>query len=285
MIQRVLTALVGVPLVLAAVLFLPSRWFFVAVLVVMELAAVEYVGLFRRRLPDAPLGVLIGLVPLVALLLRPDLLLGSAAVADQRLLLSVGLLLTVGLGSLVLAGSSPVEQSAAALGVLAFGVPYLVVPLLSLLWLHEMGSRYVFLLLAVVWVCDSAAFFVGSRFGRRKLAPRISPAKSWEGLIGGVAGAGLVIGAWWMLAPAAAEGVVSVPAGWPGWAAGVGLTLLAVVTALATVFGDLTESLLKRSEGVKDTGRILPGHGGILDRIDGLIFAAPIWVLGISLLR
>ena len=68
-------------------------------------------------------------------------------------------------------------------------------------------------------------------------------------------------------------------------ATGAAITVLALATALATVFGDLTESLLKRSEGVKDTGRLLPGHGGLLDRIDGLIFAAPVWALGISLLR
>jgi len=290
MIQRILTAVVGIPLVVAAVLWLPHRWFFVAVLAIVELAATEYVGLFRRRLAEAPIGALLGLIPAVALLLRPDLILGPDAVADRRLLLSVGLLLTVGLGALVLTRSAPPGQSVAALGVLAFGVVYLVVPLLSLLWLHEMGPRYVLQLMVVVWVCDSAAYFVGSRFGRHKMAPRVSPAKSWEGVAGGVLGAAAVIAVWWAVASArggamglAAGGGMAVATS--SWETGVAITGLALVTALATVFGDLVESLLKRSEGVKDAGSILPGHGGFLDRIDGLLFAAPIWALGISLLR
>jgi phosphatidate cytidylyltransferase len=278
MIQRILTAAVGIPLVLAAVLWLPERGFFLFLLVIVEMAALEYVGLFRARLGGAGLGALPLLVPLIALLLRPDLLFGQTMATDWRLLLCIGIVMTVGLGSLALAGRATVEVSMASLGALAFGVLYLVVPLLSLLQLREFGARYFLLLLAVVWACDSAAYIFGMRFGRHKMSPRISPAKSWEGLVAGVLAAALMVALWWIFLGRESE---------PGGAAAglVGWVALALATALATVVGDLTESLLKRSQAVKDSGHLLPGHGGILDRIDGLIFAAPIWTLGIALLQ
>jgi phosphatidate cytidylyltransferase len=278
MIQRILTAAVGIPLVLAAVLWLPERWFFLFLLVLVEVAALEYVGLFRSRLGGAGLGALPLLVPLVALLLRPDLLVGQEVAADWRLLLCAGIVMTVGLGSLALAGRATVEVSAASLGALAFGVLYLVVPLLSLLQLRDFGARYFLLLLVVVWACDSAAYIFGIRYGRHKMSPRISPAKSREGLAAGVAAAALLIAAWWFVLGRDSE-PAGAGAGLVGWMA------LALATALATVVGDLTESLLKRSQAVKDSGHLLPGHGGILDRIDGLIFAAPIWTLGVGLLQ
>jgi phosphatidate cytidylyltransferase len=118
------------------------------------------------------------------------------------------------------------------------------------------------LLLAIIMVSDTAAFFVGSAIGRRKLAPGISPGKSVEGaaggLVGGIAGA---LAVW-------AAGLPGVPA----WHAGV----LGFVVAILGILGDLLESLLKRWAGVKDSGRLFPGHGGMLDRLDSLLFGAPI---------
>ena len=128
--------------------------------------------------------------------------------------------------------------------------------------------RVLLFLFVLVWVADSAAYFAGSIMGRTKLAPHVSPGKTVEGVAGGVLG--VVLLAWlcgtmlWKF-----EGMLL--AMWIG---------LAAVTALFSVVGDLTESKLKRIAGVKDSGRLLPGHGGVLDRIDALTSAVPVFALG-----
>ncbi len=125
---------------------------------------------------------------------------------------------------------------------------------------------YVFLL---VWCADSGAYFVGRKFGKRKLAPKVSPNKSVEGLLGGLLLGGLV-----------AFGVTLTQ--WQRWGAGValGFLSLSLITIVVSVFGDLFESMLKREAGVKDSGRILPGHGGVLDRIDSQLSAMPVFAFG-----
>ena len=123
------------------------------------------------------------------------------------------------------------------------------------------GPALAMTLLAIVWAADTAAWFVGRRFGVNRLAPRVSPGKTWEGVAGGLAAAVATgaIAAWWL---------------------GIAWTVLVPAAALAagaSVVGDLYESLCKRRAGVKDSGRVLPGHGGVLDRIDGLTAAAPVF--------
>jgi phosphatidate cytidylyltransferase len=122
-----------------------------------------------------------------------------------------------------------------------------------------------FLLLLVV-AADIGAYFAGRQFGRNKLAPRVSPGKTWEGVLGGIGGAGIVAGV--------GVSFFEVPIG-----PFVGLSL---VTVLASVVGDLTESLFKRHAGVKDSGSLLPGHGGVLDRVDSVTAAAPIFLVGLE---
>jgi len=128
------------------------------------------------------------------------------------------------------------------------------------------GPELVLALLAIIWAADAGAYFAGRQWGRRKLAPRISPGKSWEGLTGGLLGgvvAALIASLWCQTSV-----TVLVP--------------LAVVTVVFSVLGDLLESRLKRAAGAKDSGRIIPGHGGLLDRIDSLCAAAPIFALGVQ---
>jgi phosphatidate cytidylyltransferase len=146
----------------------------------------------------------------------------------------------------------------------AGGVIYVGLPALALVWLRNHvpgGAEHVLWLFLVVWATDIFAYFAGRSIGGAKLAPSISPGKTWAGLYGGMAGAGLT------------GGVVALAFGAGFWPASVLAALLAVVAQI----GDLFESALKRRAGVKDSGHLIPGHGGLLDRIDGLVFAAPLF--------
>lgn len=140
---------------------------------------------------------------------------------------------------------------------------------LALTWLRDMphGRELVIFAVAIVAMADIGAYFSGRRFGRRKLAPNVSPGKSWEGVLGGLCSVslGTLVAAfllpnqvsWWLLLG------------------------IALPTALVSVLGDLLESMLKRHRGIKDSGHILPGHGGVLDRIDGLVAALPVFTLAV----
>ena len=137
------------------------------------------------------------------------------------------------------------------------GFFYALLPAIALLWIRERDAHGLELLIwtfLVTWSTDIGAYFAGRRFGKRKLAPSISPGKTVEGLYGGIAAATLIGGAW----------VLGTGLGWP-------LLALAPVLAVAAQAGDLFESGMKRRAGVKDSGTWLPGHGGVLDRLDGLV--------------
>jgi phosphatidate cytidylyltransferase len=144
----------------------------------------------------------------------------------------------------------------------------------SLVYVHGHaghGPWVLIYILTLVWVADIGAYFAGRRFGKHKLAPGISPGKTWEGVAGG-----MVLNAAWISL------VFYLSAGW-GMAYAPFLAL-GLVTSAISVVGDLYESILKREAGLKDSGRILPGHGGVLDRIDSVIAAAPVYLSGLFLL-
>lgn len=157
-------------------------------------------------------------------------------------------------------------------GRLASGVCVLVPAWLAAYHLHAIDPRRPSMLLflfVLVWVADSAAYFAGKAFGKTKLAPTVSPGKSVEGVFGGVAAVAVL---------AAVAGVFV----WQFQGAMLAAWLaIAVATALYSVLGDLLESKAKRIAGVKDSGRLLPGHGGVLDRIDAFTAAAPVFVFGL----
>lgn len=267
--KRLLTAAVTVPLMLAAVFLLPGPWFFVFTAALVSWAAVEYVQIVRSRVPHAPLWLIYVLVPSAALGLTLALTPGRERSLPIDLL-AAAILMSIGLGTLVLFSRTPLEESIASLGVFGFGIPYFAVPIASLHRLQVSNPWLLFVLFAIVWLGDTAAYYVGSRLGRHRMAPVVSPKKSWEG-----AAAGFVTGL-------VAAGV------WSVWRLGrlhPGILLLAAATAGAAQVGDLVESMIKRGAGVKDSGRVLPGHGGMLDRIDALLFGAPVMLLGAWLLR
>lgn len=171
-----------------------------------------------------------------------------------------------------------------------FGVLYLGLSLLTLVWIRSVsdGVFWIMVLLATVWAGDAVAMYVGKAFGRNKLAPRISPNKTWEGSLGSVAGslAFSLLVYRYRTPILSADLPLRHSAGAEGWqtlvpaAPAVSVfVLLVIVVNIAAQCGDLVESLMKRGADIKDSGSLLPGHGGMLDRIDALLVAAPVlWI-------
>jgi phosphatidate cytidylyltransferase len=158
--------------------------------------------------------------------------------------------------------------------VLGAGVVVLIPTFLALVQLRNIHPATLLLTMGVVWVADIAAFFAGRRFGAHKLAPQISPRKTWEGLYGAVIATACYALAWAALAPRHLPALVRDIPGTMLWT----LAVVEVLTVFA-VLGDLFESAMKRQAGVKDSGRLLPGHGGVLDRIDALTATLPLAAL------
>ena len=176
--------------------------------------------------------------------------------------------------------------AATLFGTLYVGLPFCVVPLLHTLpgqraWGDPgdawTGLMVIALPLAATWVGDASAYFAGSAWGRgrSRLAPTISPNKSWVGFWAEAVGAGAVGGLWYVIVGGSLPGLA---VGLPG-SVGIGVAL-----GLGAVVGDLTESLFKRDAGVKDSGTLFPGHGGVLDRLDALIFTMPLAYVALALL-
>lgn len=151
----------------------------------------------------------------------------------------------------------------------AIGVVLLVSAITAMYYLWSLSAWWLLYVFVLVWCADSGAYFVGRKLGKRKMSPHVSPNKSVEGLIGGLVTGGLVV-------LGVSFGLLK---NWSGLAIGLFL-LLSLVTIVISVFGDLFESMLKRHAGVKDAGNLLPGHGGILDRIDSQLSAMPVFALG-----
>lgn len=254
---RVATAAVGLPLLLAGLLLGPPILGVAMVAAAVLLGASELFTLLATGgiAPSRALGFLLVAAVFVDVA-RPGIFPASAWPVVALVTMGAMLIRSRDIALAVPAGAATL-LGAAYLGGLGGSIAALrVLPPL------ELGPWRMLLLLAIVMGADTAAFFVGSALGRRKLAPAISPGKTVEGLIGGLAGG--VLGA---LAVRWA-GLHSLPLGHAVW---LGLGVAALGTA-----GDLAESLLKRWAGVKDSGRLFPGHGGMLDRLDSLLFAGPV---------
>jgi phosphatidate cytidylyltransferase len=260
--KRVLTAVVLGVALLAILLWLPE-WATVAVVTLMVLFGAWEWSAFLLLVDPGPR---LGYVLLVGVLLW---LVWHFSMSPGRLdlVLAVAVLWwLLALGWIVFAPRRVSPWAAGAAGVLALVPSWLALVRLRLT-LPD-GAQWVLFALVLVWVADIGAFFSGRLFGRIRLAPVVSPGKTWEGLLGGVTVSALVaiIGSRWFQVPLTAF--------LPLCLAAVGFS----------VVGDLTESLLKRFAGMKDSGSIFPGHGGVMDRIDSLTGAAPVLLLGLSLL-
>ena len=271
---RILAALVMLPVAVLGVLLLPSN------LLAAAIAALMVLGLWEW----SALAGLEGRVSRAAYLLANAMLLAALAwgagpqLVPIKLVALAGVLwwLLVPLWLLRFEFASADTPFARAIKLLA-GSACVLPAWSAIFWLHSgatgdgadvgRGPLWTLFVLGLVWAADTGAYFAGSRWGRRKLAPRISPGKSWEGLFGGLAAAMLLA-------------TIVLP--WLGleWRQLPALLLLSLLTVLISVEGDLFESLLKRHAGAKDSSDLIPGHGGVLDRIDSLLAALPVFVLG-----
>lgn len=272
---RVLAALAMTPIAIAAILLLPTPWM-VALAAILFLAGLwEW---FRLADIDDTLARTVLLVVNMALMVA--IVWGSRTSGGLSFVL-LQIMVVVGVAWWLLAmlwlrhfDFASNHETHARVFKLAAGTLAIVPAWCALAVLHGSeanGHRWLFVALAIVWAADSGAYFAGRHFGKRKLAPRISPNKTVEGLLGGIA-CGVVVAL--AFAPFAGASLRELPA----------VALVAIVAVLFSVVGDLFESLLKRHVGAKDSGDLIPGHGGILDRIDGVVAALPVFALGKALM-
>lgn len=271
---RVIAALVMAPVAIAAILLLPTPWLAALAALVFLVGLWEWFRL--AEIDDTLQRTLLLAVNLVLMVLLVWASAGSPDLVPLRLVSLLGVIWWL-LALLWLQrfqfGSD--HQTWARGFKLGAGTLAVLPAWCALCLIHASqpdGHRWLFVALAIVWAADSGAYFAGRGFGGRlfggrKLAPRISPNKTLEGLLGGVVAGVLVAIAGTFFAGA---GVAELPF----------VLIVAVVTVLGSVVGDLFESLIKRHVGAKDSGDIIPGHGGVLDRIDGILAALPIFALG-----
>lgn len=257
--QRIVSAVVIAAILLAAVFLLPARGLLAVLSIVLLAAAWEWSALIAGPRPALRLSFILATLVASALLWF-----GSATTYGLMACLALALWLW-GVALLWLA-FAPQRQSRAAVfiaGVVAISFAWMSLTRMTLGVAH--GSLWVLYTLLIVWVADSGAYFVGRRWGVAKLVPRISPGKTWAGLWGGLVATAVlaIVAALFFRLPV------------------VHLVLLTVVVAGYSVVGDLTESLCKRFAGLKDSGNLIPGHGGMLDRFDSLLAAAPCLLFGL----
>ena len=271
---RVLAALVMLPVAVLGVLFLPSSMLAAAVGALMMLGLWEWSSLAGLDRPFSRAAYLLANALVLAALAwgaGPELVpLKLAALLGVLWWLLVPLWLL----NFEFARESRLWSCALKLFAGSAGV---IPAWAAMYWLHHGGAGlghgpgtgplWTLFVLLIIWAADTGAYFAGSRWGRRKLVPRISPGKSWEGLFGGL---GLAL-----LLAAAAMPVLGL-----AWRQLPQMLMLTLVTVLISIAGDLFESLVKRHAGAKDSSDLIPGHGGVLDRIDSLLAALPVFVLG-----
>jgi len=273
--KRILTALILAPLVLVLV-FLGPMWLITLVVAgVAMLAAWEFLALTEHRGAKPPKVLTLGTIGL--------LFAGNYQWPDETLTL-FGLFCVVLL--LYCTFRSPVDRALADATGSVFALFYLGLTLIPIPMLREQsnGPSLLAFLFLTVWAGDTVAMYAGRAFGERKLAPNLSPNKTWAGAVGSIVGAVAVAGILLALSSYLAQWnsvkLSFADEAWWYW------LVLAVVVNVAAQAGDLAESALKRSAGVKDSGTLLPGHGGILDRIDALLIAAPVlWYAQVVRLR
>lgn len=269
---RLLASLVMAPVAVFAVLLLSTPWLLLIAALLMMLVLWEWFGLAEVHDTLARSALLVAhLALMVAIVWASHSRLGPTLVLYQLASLVGVIWWLLALLWMQHFNFASNHDSHARMLKLAAGALAVIPAWCAVAWIHAEqpgGHRWLLVALAAVWAADSGAYFAGRRFGRRKLCPTISPNKTVEGMAGGLLAA-LLVG----LAVATLLAGASL-AQWPA------IAIVVLLAAGASVVGDLFESLLKRHVGVKDSGYLIPGHGGILDRLDGVLAALPVFAVG-----
>lgn len=262
--QRIITALFLLPMALGAIFLLDNQWFALAMAVPVLLGAWEWSNLMGVTQPAHRAAVVASVAAGILLVSLFDF---------QWVVLAGALWWVVGF-SLVRQYPQGVGLWSAQNRMWGIGLLLLIPAWQGLVYLQGLadGSWWVLYAMLLVWGADTGAYFAGRSFGKRKLAPDVSPGKTLEGLAGGVALTSAV---------ALLVALFSSTAQTMGVA---GFLFISVLSVLASVVGDLFESMAKRHRGVKDSSQLLPGHGGVLDRIDSITAAVPVFVTGMMFL-
>lgn len=287
MIKRIATALVLIPIVLLLVLKAPISVLVIVTGAVALLAVAEFLKLTTHYgvepLSPATYAYVVSFFVfiIVATSGRTPLVETTAVIYGIALAIVFApfLFLTLAMRRLELSSGYPAAAAS------AFAFSYVVLPMTLLVEIRQMaaGAIWVIYALLVVWAGDIFAYFAGKAIGRHRMSPEVSPKKTWEGAIASVAASVIVGTLWFQHAPGISAALLR--AGLIGRRDGIfgleqpqllPIIVLSAVVNLAAQFGDLVESLIKRGAGVKDSGSILPGHGGMLDRIDAMLFAVPV---------
>jgi len=271
--QRIITALTLTPFVIWGVFSLPAFYFALFIMLLVGLSSWEWAHLsrinnvvFKSIFTVASLGSLILL--LWYLDISEENFYALLLVSILWWLYRIVLVITFR-GSNVDTEVNKTIDITAAMSVIVS----LIIPFYSLIYLRNVYNfhGYLFYLLMLIWSVDVFAYFSGKYFGKKKLAPHVSPGKTWEGVYG-------------------AFGATLVASVIGSYSFGLSLNesllffVLSFIVVIISIFGDLSESLYKRQNGIKDSGNLLPGHGGILDRVDSLVAAAPFYIIGLSVL-
>ena len=264
--QRVITALALASVVIGSILLADHRWVVVLFAVVLFAASYELIQLTIK--PGLTIAVVFATMVAYLFWVSSD----TSGIRVNFYQSYTGLLLWVAIfGFLMRYRFSGLWSLPVRIFHLLLGISLLWICVHGLVFVHlhfKLGGWILLYLLSLVWVADIGAYFSGRRFGKHKLAPGISPSKTWEGVAGGI-----ILNTGWILI------VFLISSGWDIaiWQ----FLLIGLVTSMVSVVGDLYESILKREASVKDSGKLLPGHGGMLDRIDSVVAATPVFVIGL----
>jgi len=279
--QRLITAAILIPLVVWGVFSLPTYTLSLVFAAILAAGAWEWTALMGLSSMLARIFYILTLILMFAL--------GSWAVINHVMLYIVmGLAASWWIGALIwiqryshhvahpdtdIGGKAIIHAPQMKWHFGLAGILVFIPPWVALVVMHDEGTfgpYWVLFILILIWGADSGAYFAGRRWGKRKLAPLVSPGKTWEGVLGACAVTILlaIIGS--LVFNISRAGLLA-------------FILLCLATTLFSVVGDLLESMLKRQAGVKDSGHLLPGHGGVLDRIDSLVSGLPVFVLGLLL--
>lgn len=262
--QRIITAIILAPLVLAGIIYLSPQHFAIATALVIALGAWEWAEL-------AALSFIQKLIYVVALI-SGCYAISVAGPGLQMLVLYLALLVWGVMLLWVIGYPASGRYWGGSLQRALLGMAILIPAWLSLtlLKLENTNGASILLIMLIIWGADVGAYFSGRAWGNRKLAPKVSPGKTWAGVYGGVA---LALVVCWLFSSMIGFMQLGQLGHW------LLFSLVAIVTATVSILGDLTVSMVKRRRGVKDSGSLLPGHGGVMDRIDSVVAGLPVFTL------